>query len=130
MKKLVLTAAVFAAILSASAAFAASGVVNADEVLANYAKFTQARQQLAALVQQKEAAVRAEKDAAKQQQMAAEARRQLVQEERRIMDPVIKGVQAAVAKVAKAKNLDTVVHSAMVLYGGTDITKDVIAALR
>ena len=130
MKKFVLTAAVFAAALSAAAAFAADGVVNADAVLANYAKFAQARQQLAALAQQKDTAIRAEKDAAKQQQLLAEAQQQLAQEEQRLIQPLFANVRAAIEKVAKAKKLGMVHAAVTVMYGGVDITQDVIAELK
>ena len=130
MKKAVFILAVVFTVLSAVAAFAADGVVNADAVLANYPKFAQARQQLAALAQQKEAAIRAEKDTAKQQQLAQEAQQQLMQEERKLMEPVLNDFRAAIAKVAKSKKLGMVHAAATVMYGGTDITQDVIAELK
>ena len=130
MKRAVFILAAVFTVLSAATAFAADGVVNADAVLANYPKFAQARQQLATLAQQKDAAIRAEKDKAKQQQLAQEAQQQLVQEEQKLMGPVLSDVRAAIAKVAKSKKLGMVHAQATVLYGGTDITQDVIAELK
>ena len=130
MKKAVFIIAALCAVFSAAAAFAADGVVNADAVLANYPKFAQARQQIATLAQQKEAAIRAEKDQAKQQKLAQEAQQELMQEEQKLMGPVLGDVRAAIAKVAKAKKLGMVHAAGTVLYGGTDITQDVIAALK
>ncbi|MDO4952595.1 MAG: OmpH family outer membrane protein [Synergistaceae bacterium] len=130
MKKAVFILAAIFAVFGAGAAFAADGLVNADAVLANYPKFVQARQQLATLAQQKETAIRAEKDKTKQQQLAQEAQQQLVQEEQKLMSPILSDVRAAIAKVAKAKKLGMVHAAATVMYGGTDITQDVIAELK
>jgi len=130
MKKSVIFVAVFAAVLAASTAFAADGVVNMEAVLANYPAFRQAQQQLQATAQQKAAAFNAEKDATKKQQLAQESQRELIQQEQKLMTPVLKAVNDAIAKVANAKKLEIVHPAAVVLYGGVDITQDVISALK
>ncbi len=129
MKKAVFILAALCAVFSVATAFAADGVVNTDAVLANYPKFVQARQQIATLAQQKDAAIRAEKDKAKQQKLAQGAQQELMQEEQKLMGPVLSDVRAAIAKVAKAKKLGMVHAAGTVLYGGTDITQDVITQL-
>ncbi len=130
MKKSVLILAAFFVVFSVSAAFAVDGIVNPDAVLANYPKFAQARQQLATLAQQKDKEIRAEKDKTKQQNLIMEAQKQLATEERKLMEPVMNDVNTAIAKVAKAKKLGMVHSSLTVLYGGVDITQDVIAEMK
>ncbi len=56
--------------------------------------------------------------------------RQFMQRENQLLTPVREKLQKAVAKVAKAKGLDTVVDASVIIYGGTDITNDVIAQLK
>ena len=45
--------------------------------------------------------------------------------EKELMDPVIKGIEAAIKKVADKKGLSVVVDKNTVIYGGTDITDEV-----
>ena len=45
------------------------------------------------------------------------------------MEPVNKQIEDAVKAVAEAKGLSVVLHKETVVYGGTDITQDVIKKL-
>ena len=130
MKKILFCLTLLAVIFTVSAAFATDGVVNPDAVFASYPKFAQAQKQLAALAQQKDAEIRAEKDENKRRQLRQQAAQQIAAEEQRLMGPVLKEVHDAIAKVAKAKKLIMVHNMGTVYYGGVDITKDVIAALK
>jgi len=130
MKKALIITAALAATLVAGAAFAADGVVNMEAVLANYPAFIQAQQQLKTVADQKAAAINAEKNANKKQELAQQAQQELVQNEQKLVAPLLKNVNDAIAKVAKEKKLGMVHPAAIVLYGGVDITKDVIAALK
>lgn len=130
MKKTLIITLALAAVLTAGAAFAADGVVNMEAVLANYPAFVQAQQQMKTTADQKAAAINAEKDAKKKQELARQAEQELVQQEQKVVAPLLKNVNDAIAKVAKEKKLGIVHPAAIVLYGGVDITKDVIAALK
>lgn len=46
-----------------------------------------------------------------------------------LMEPVIKSVEDAVKKTADAKGFSVVVDKSVVVYGGTDITNDVVSRL-
>ena len=50
--------------------------------------------------------------------------------ESKIMTPILKEVNETIAKVAKKKGVTIVVNKALVYYGGTDLTQDVINALK
>lgn len=51
---------------------------------------------------------------------------QQAQREDELMDPVRANIEAAIKAVAAAKGLNVVLDAASVIYGGTDITADVI----
>ena len=132
MKKFTIVLALvvaFSAIFVASAAFAADGVVDSNIVLANFPKFQRAQQQLAQLAQAKQAEINAEKNRDKQQQLAQQAQQQLAAEQQKLFAPLFKEARDAAIKVAKAKKLNMVHEQASVIYGGVDITKDVVAEL-
>lgn len=52
------------------------------------------------------------------------------QQESKLMNPVLKQVNDTIATVAKKKGITIVVNKVLVYYGGVDLTKDVIAALK
>ena len=51
------------------------------------------------------------------------------QKERELFEPLVQSFEAAVQKVAEAKGLTVVIDKSAVLYGGQDITQDVIAKI-
>ncbi len=51
------------------------------------------------------------------------------QKETELMEPILKSVEAAVKKVADSKGLSVVIDNSVVIYGGTDITQNVISQL-
>jgi Skp family chaperone for outer membrane proteins len=55
---------------------------------------------------------------------------QLNDEQKKVLQPVIDATTAAIASVAKKKNLLLVVDATNRVYGGTDVTADVIKALQ
>jgi outer membrane protein len=57
-------------------------------------------------------------------------RKTLDQESQRVIKPVVDQTRAVVSDVAKKKGLMLVLDRAMIIYGGTDITADVTAALK
>jgi outer membrane protein len=55
---------------------------------------------------------------------------QLSDEQKKVLQPVIDAANAAIARVAKSKHLLFVVDATDRVYGGTDITPDVVKALQ
>ncbi len=53
----------------------------------------------------------------------------LQQQESDLMEPAMKQVEEAVKAVADAKGITVVLHKDVVVYGGTDITQDVVKKL-
>jgi len=51
-------------------------------------------------------------------------------EEAKLMTPILKEVNNVIAKVAKAKGITIVLNKGLVIYGGIDITNDVVTALK
>ncbi len=63
------------------------------------------------------------------QRYYAQLQERLGQKERELMAPVLDKVTAAIKKVADAKGLTIVVDKQTVIYGGVDITDDVVKSL-
>ncbi len=51
-------------------------------------------------------------------------------QEDKLMQPVVTKISGAIRDIAKEKGLSTVIDAASALYGGNDITKDVIARVK
>jgi len=58
-----------------------------------------------------------------------QCQQRLAQKQSELMDPILKSVDETIKKVADAKGLSVVIEKAAVVYGGTDITQDVISRL-
>ena len=50
--------------------------------------------------------------------------------EKELMDPVLKNIELNIQKIADKKGLSVVVHKDTVVFGGVDITDEVIRALQ
>ena len=50
--------------------------------------------------------------------------------ERELMDPVLKNIELQIQKIADKKGLSVVVHKDTVVFGGVDITDDVVRAMQ
>lgn len=61
-----------------------------------------------------------------QERFAVQLQQRLQQKEADLMKPIIDKIEAEIKKVAEAKGLTIVVDANIVVYGGTDITSDVI----
>ena len=53
----------------------------------------------------------------------------IFQKREELLDPIVKSIEAAIKSVADKKGLSVVLAKAAVVYGGQDITNDVIAQL-
>ena len=58
-----------------------------------------------------------------------QCQQRLAQKQNELMEPILKSVDEAIKKVADSKGLSVVIEKAAVVYGGTDITQDVISRL-
>lgn len=138
MKKLtVFILAVLATLALATMSFAAEekvGFVDDMAVLQQSAKFKQAQQQLEAISKKKSETAKVafdkETDEKKKAQIVQNLQLDLRNEESKLMDPVLKELNATISTVAKAKGVTIVLNKALVYYGGVDITQDVITALK
>jgi len=117
----------------ASAASSGSvGVVNQQEVFAGHPDLENIRTQMQNFAQdvQKEYE---EKSAGmsdqEKQDYARQCAQRVQQKEQELLEPVMTAIKAAVKKVADQKGLAVVITKEAVIYGGQDITQDVIKAL-
>lgn len=56
-----------------------------------------------------------------------QCQQRLAQKQNELMEPILKSVDDAIKKVADSKGLSVVIEKAAVVYGGTDITQDVVS---
>lgn len=68
-------------------------------------------------------------DKVKQQTIYQQYQQSLTDEQKKLLQPLVTATKNATAAVARQKNLILVIDRADVIYGGTDITKDVQSAL-
>ena len=66
---------------------------------------------------------------AEKQRYYAQLQERLAQKERELMAPVLDKINATIKKVADSKGLTIVVDKQAVLYGGSDITDEVVKAI-
>ena len=138
MKKFaVIMVAVMAMLAFGSMAFAADekvGFVDDMAILQQFSKFKQAQQQLETISKKKSDAAKAafdkETDEKKKAQIVQNLQLEMRQEESKLMSPVLKEVNDTISKVAKAQGGTIVLNKVLVYYGGVDLTRDVITALK
>jgi outer membrane protein len=138
MHRKVISAVVFAAvalIMLAPQALATDvldvGFVD-QTAIGGLAPFAAAQQQLAAFRDQTArqfAAATAGKSNADKQRIFNDYNQKLAAKQHELFDPLLARAQTAIAYVAAGKNLSIVVDKQIVIYGGTDITKDVLDTL-
>ena len=136
-KTIVLILALVAVLVCGFAACAADekvGFVDDMAILQQFPKFKQAQDQLSAISKKKSDAAKAafdkETDQKKKSQIVQNLQLEMRDQEAKLMTPILKQVNDTIAKVAKQKGITIVVNKALVYYGGTDITQDVIKALK
>lgn len=138
MKKLLAVAVLSATLVFGFAALAMAadtiGTISSQQLLLQHPKFKQVQDQLKKISDQKEkearTAIDKEKTDQAKQQIFNKKRGELAQEEQKLIEPLLKEIDAAIKKVATAKNLTVVLEKEATFYGGTDITNDVIAQLK
>jgi Skp family chaperone for outer membrane proteins len=67
---------------------------------------------------------------AQKQQIVDGFNKQLADEQKKVIQPLIDQTQSAISDVAKKKNLLLVIDMADRVYGGTDVTSDVVSVLK
>jgi Skp family chaperone for outer membrane proteins len=70
------------------------------------------------------------KSADQRQQTYTAFNKQLTDEQKKLLQPVLDAQTSAIASVAKKRNLLLVVDAQSKLYGGVDVTADVVKALQ
>lgn len=101
-----------------------------QQAMANVPRFVAAERQLKAygdgLNRQFAAQIRGVKSQDVQARIAQEFKNKMVDKQRELMGPLTQRVQIAIASVASTRNLSIVVDKQIVVYGGQDITQNVI----
>ena len=108
------------------------GVVSSQELLPNHPGFQNARSQFEAAVTeiQKDFETKsAGMSDQEKQDYYVQCQQRAQQKERELMDPLVNNIRETIQKVAEAKGLTIVIDKTAVLYGGQDITQDVVAKL-
>lgn len=72
------------------------------------------------------AAMKGAKSSADQQRVQSEFQQKFVDKQRAVLGPLFARAQAAIAQVSSNRRLSVIVDKRIVVYGGQDITKDVI----
>lgn len=110
------------------------GYINDVQVLSQSEKYKKAQESLQKLGVSKTNAAKAafdkEKDEKKKAQIVQNVQLELREAENKMITPIYSEINAIIAKVAKAKGVTVVLNNRFVLYGGIDITEDVIKELK
>jgi outer membrane protein len=112
-----------------------TGVGYVDQsAFASLPLFASVRQQLATYQQQTTAAynnaLRSARSNADKQRVSNEFQQRFSQEQQALAAPALERVQLAIASVASTRKLSVVVDKRIVIYGGQDITNDVVRLLQ
>lgn len=113
----------------ASAASSSVGVVDYRQVMGQSTALQDANTQMQLAVEQakndfeSKSAGMSEEEKGNYYQQVQEG---LAQKQQQLLDPIHKKIEAEVKSVAEAKGLQVVIDKGSVVYGGTDITQDVI----
>jgi outer membrane protein len=121
----------FVALTPASLAADVADVGFIDQAaLSNLAPFANANRKLTAikadLDRQFQARLRGVKSANDQARIAQEFQNKFGARQRELLGPLFQRAQIAIASVASSKNLSVVVDKRIIIFGGTDVTHDVI----
>ena len=117
----------------ASAASSGSvGVVNQQEVFSSHPDLNNIRTQMQTFAQEVQKEYEEKSSGMSDQEKQDYARQcaqRVQQKEQELLEPVMTAIEAAVKKVADNKGLAVVITKDAVVYGGQDITQDVIKEL-
>lgn len=118
--------------IASAAGSGAVGVIDSNQVMSQHPDVQKIEQQMSAFT----AEVKKDFDEKtpgmsdqEKQDYYLNCQQRLQQKQQELIDPLIKSIDAAVKKVADAKGLNVVVEKSVVIYGGVDITRDVVSRL-
>lgn len=130
---LTLTQSGFGGTVSAAAKESAIGVVNYQMLVSQSPELANVR----SAMQNEIATAQKDFDEKSKTMSDAEKKRYYKQlqerignKERELMDPVLKNIELQIQKIADKKGLSVVVHKDTVVFGGVDITDDVVRAMQ
>lgn len=108
------------------------GVVDRDQVLSQHPDGQNFQTQMNAAIEEVKKDFESKSEGMTDQEKAdyyRQCQQRLAQKQQELMEPILKSVDDTIKKVADAKGLSVVIEKAAVVYGGTDITQDVISRL-
>lgn len=117
----------------ASAASSAVGVIDYRQVMSQHPGLEAANAQMQKEVETAQQDFEAKSAEMNDQQKAEyyqQTQQRLAQKQADLIDPLSKQVEATVKTVAESKGLSVVIDKGVVVYGGQDITQDVIKKLK
>lgn len=117
----------------ASAAGSVSvGVVDRDQVVSQHPEAENVNKQMQAAIVDIRKDFEEKSQGMTDQEKAdygRQCQQRLAQKQQELAEPILKSVDDTIKKVADSKGLSVVIEKAAVVYGGTDITQDVISKL-
>ncbi len=118
--------------IASAASSSVVGVVSRDQIMQNHPDITNFQTQMQAAVEEVQKDFE-EKSAGmsdqEKQDYYAQCTQRLQQKQQELLEPIVQSINDAIKKVADAKGLAVVIDQAAVVYGGQDITQDVISKL-
>ena len=115
--------------IASAASSGAVGVVDRQQIFTQHPDLESADNQLKAFYEELQNDLK-EKSAGmshqEKQDYAAQCQQRFQQRQRDLLDPIMKSIDAAVKKIADNKGLAVVIAKDAVVYGGQDITDDVV----
>ncbi len=108
------------------------GVVDRDQVLSQHPSVADFQTKMNAAITEVQKDFEEKSQGMTDQEKAdyyRQCQQRLAQKQNELMDPILKSIDEAIKKVADSKGLSVVIEKAAVVYGGTDITQDVISRL-
>ncbi|MDR3331403.1 MAG: OmpH family outer membrane protein [Synergistaceae bacterium] len=110
------------------------GGVDPQSLVFQHPQYEQVMKQLKDIAEAKDqearAAIAKESDNNKKAEIFQKMRMEVAEEERKLMQPIFKDIELAIRTVAAAKNVTVVVDKAALLFGGIDITEDVVQEIK
>ncbi len=129
-----LLAVVVFALAGAACAAEKIGVADMQKVLVNHPRFKDVSKRIEAVYRAKEQELKTALDKVTDKKQGAQMiqgkRQEAAQEEIKLKEPIYKEIRAAVRTVAKNKGITVVLDIGAVMFGGQDITDDVVAELK
>ena len=130
---LTLTQSGFGGTASAAAKESAIGVVNYQMLVSQspeLAGFEVAMKNEVAIAQKDFAEKSTSMNDAEKQRYQKQLNERLANRQRELMDPILKNIELQIQKIADKKGLSVVVHKDTVVFGGVDITDEVVRAMQ